>query len=592
MTKYAELHANSAFSFLEAASLPEDLAAQASELGLRAVALTDVQGVYGAPRFFQAAKKAGLRALVGAELRLEEPKALPAEEKVPKPAPAAQLPRVTVLVASRTGYRNLCRLVSAGNLRRPKGEGRIDPAALAEHAEGLVCLTGGDEGWLAEGLSAGGPEEGRRRIRALRESFPGRLYVELQRHCRRDEERRNRALLALAREAGLPLLATNGVRYARSSDKELLDVLTCVRLGCALDTAGRRLEPQRERHLKSAAAMAALFHDLPEAVAAAAELAGRLEFTLSDLGYRFPDYPLPPGDTPIGYLRRLTWESAAERFRPLGPRERAQLEHELAVIEKLDLAGYFLIVWDIVRFCKQERIMVQGRGSAANSAVCYALSITAVDPVRMELLFERFLSEERGEWPDIDLDLPSGAQRERVIQHLYEKYGAHAAAMTANVITYRSRSAMREAAKVFGYPPDLVDRLAKRLGGISLEEWHAEPKRLPGELRECGADPREPRVRRLVRAWLSMQNLPRHLGQHSGGMVVARGRLDEVVPLEPASMPGRVVIQWDKDDCADLGIIKVDLLGLGMLAVFEEALPTIEREEGVRIDLAHLPEDP
>ncbi|MBI5202875.1 MAG: error-prone DNA polymerase [Elusimicrobia bacterium] len=589
---YVELHANSAFSFLEGSSLPEDLARTAAELGLGALALCDVQGVYGAPRAHQAAKKAGIRALVGAELRLEVPAALPADGPPPAPTPGSSLPRVTVLAASRAGYKNLCRLITAGNLRRPKGEGRIDLDALAAHAEGLVCLTGGDEGWLAAGWEAGGLEEARRRLRALHGIFPGRLHVELQRHLRRDEERRNRAVLALAREMKLPLLAANGVRYAKPRDKELLDVLTCVRLGCTLDGSGKRLEPQRERHLKTAAAMKALFSDLPEAVRNSVALAESLDFTLADLGYRFPDYPLPAGETPMSYLRKLSWESAAKRFDPLGPRERAQIEHELAIIEKLDLAGYFLIVWDIVQFCRREKIMVQGRGSAANSAVCYALGITAVDPVRMELLFERFLSEERGEWPDIDLDLPSGEQRERVIQHLYEKYGRHAAAMTANVVTYRSRSAMREAAKVFGYTPELVDTLGKRLGSISIEEWHADPKMLPGELRQCGVDPAEPRVRRLVRAWLAMQNLPRHLGQHSGGMVVARGRLDEVVPLEPASMPGRVVIQWDKDDCADLGLIKVDLLGLGMLAALEEALPMIEKHENKKVDLAHLPDDP
>ncbi len=261
------------------------------------------------------------------------------------------------------------------------------------------------------------------------------------------------------------------------------------------------------------------------------------------------------------------------------------------MIEKLDLAGYFLIVYDVVRFCLENRILVQGRGSAANSAVCYALSITAIDPVKMELLFERFLSEERGEWPDIDLDLPSGDQRERVIQHVYEKYGPHGAGMTANVITYRDRSSAREVAKALGYSPEQVDALSKQLGGWNFGEIRDPPEELKGELAAAGLDPEERRARHFLRLFLQIQNLPRHLGQHSGGIVVAAGRLDEVVPLEPASMPGRVVVQWDKDDCADLGIVKVDLLGLGMLAAIEECIPMIRTHERVEVDLAHLPQD-
>ncbi len=421
--------------------------------------------------------------------------------------------------------------------------------------------------------------------------FPGRLHVELQRHRRREEEERNRALVDLARRLRLPILATNGVRYARPKDKELHDVLTCIRNHVPLDAAGRLLAAERERHFKDAAEMAALFPDLPEAVAAPAELAARLDFTLADLGYRFPEYPLPPGETPSSYLRQLAWNGARARFRPLTAKAQAQIEKELVMIQKLDLAGYFLIVHDIVRFCLENRILVQGRGSAANSAVCYALSITAVDPVKMELLFERFLSEERGEWPDIDLDLPSGDQRERVIQHVYGKYGPHGAGMTANVITYRDRSSAREVAKALGYSPEQVDALSKQLGGWNFGEIRDPPEELKGEVAAAGLDPEERRARHFLRLFLQIQNLPRHLGQHSGGIVVAAGRLDEVVPLEPASMPGRVVVQWDKDDCADLGIVKVDLLGLGMLAAIEEMIPMIRTHEKVEVDLAHLPQD-
>ncbi|HEX2164284.1 MAG TPA: error-prone DNA polymerase, partial [Thermoanaerobaculia bacterium] len=489
------------------------------------------------------------------------------------------------------GYRNLCRLLTVAAPGRAKGEARATREEVAAHAGGLHVLTGGEASPVARALAAGGPEAARAEVERLAHLFDGRVHVELQRHRLRDEEHANRALVDLARRLRLPLVATNGVRYARAEDKPLHDVLTCLREKTHLDAAGRRLAAHRERHVKGAAEMAALFPDLPEAVAESARLAALLDFTLADLGYRFPDYPLPPGETPGSYLRHVTWNEARARFRPLTARAQAQLAHELALIEKLDLAGYFLIVWDVVRFCRREGILVQGRGSAANSAVCYALGITAVDPVKMELLFERFLSEERGEWPDIDLDLPSGDQRERVIQYVYRRYGEHGAAMTANVITYRDRSATREVAKALGYSPEQVDRLAKRLGNWTWDLANGDDKSFAAELAAAGFDPEERRMRLFAELWVKLHHLPRHLGQHSGGMVIAAGRLDEVVPLEPASMPGRVVVQWDKDDCADLGIIKVDLLGLGMLNVLEEAVPLIRAREGVRVDLAHLPED-
>ncbi|MEA2693438.1 MAG: error-prone polymerase [Acidobacteriota bacterium] len=598
---YVELHAASAFSFLKGASLPEDLVQQAAALELPAVALVDVNGVYGAPRFYQAAKQAGIKALVGAELVLEPRPGLPPSGPlglVPEPGSAARPgqpdlhdERLTLLVASRTGYKNLCKLLTAAAHGVPKGEARTDWETLSAHAEGLWCLTGGDEGPLARLLTEEGPDPARRFLERVRATFGGRVHVEIQRHRLRDEEHRNRALIDLARRLRLPLLATNGVRYARRDDKPLHDVLTCIRHHTDLDNAGSRLAAHRERHLKSAAEMGRLFADLPQALAASGELAARLDFTLADLGYRFPEYPLPPGETPSSYLRHITWNGARARFRPLTARAQAQIQKELDLIEKLNLAGYFLIVWDIVQFCQRENILAQGRGSAANSAVCYALSITAVDPVKMELLFERFLSEERGEWPDIDLDLPSGTQRERVIQHVYQRYGPSGAAMTANVITYRDRSATREVAKVFGYSPEQVDRLAKQLGHFSYDTSRGDEKSWDAELKAAGFDPEEPRMRHFANLWERIHNLPRHLGQHSGGMVIAAGRLDEVVPLEPASMPGRVVVQWDKEDCADLGIIKVDLLGLGMLNALEEMVPLIRTREGVHVDLAHLPPD-
>ena len=601
---YVELHAASAFSFLDGASLPEDLVERALEVGLPSVALVDTNGVYGAPRFYGAAKKAGLRALVGAELILENNWSDPKQWASPNashlrlvadepdtPLQPAINPRLTLLVQNQTGYRNLCKLLTAGALHREKGAARYSWELIAQHTDGLVALTGGDEGPIETTLRQNGIEQTKQLIAYLQHLFPDRAYIELQRHLRRDEEHRNQALVDLARNAKLPLLATNGVRYAHDHEKELLDILSCIKHGTTVDKAGQLLHPNRERHFKSAAEMNELFADLPEALDNTINLSERLDFTLANLGYRFPDYPIPPGETPMSFLRHIAWNGARARFRPLTAKAQRQIEKELNMIEKLDLAGYFLIVWEIVQFCLKENILVQGRGSAANSAVCYALSITAVDPVKMDLLFERFLSEERGEWPDIDLDLPSGDQRERVIQHVYKTYGEHGAAMTANVITYRERSAAREVGKALAFSPEQIDRFAKQVGQWTFGEIRDRVEELPAEMKVAGLDTSERRVKHLLKFWLHIQNLPRHLGQHSGGMVMAGGRLDEVVPLEPSSMPNRVVIQWDKDDCADLGLIKVDLLGLGMLQAIEEAIPLIREKEKAEVDLAHLPQN-
>ncbi|MDA8019229.1 MAG: error-prone DNA polymerase [Thermoanaerobaculia bacterium] len=594
--RYAELHVASAFSFLDGASQPEDLVARAAALGLPAVALVDRSGVYGAPRFYKAAREAGIRALVGAEVVLADRGGPPTGKKsktTRREAAARALEgrRLTLLVRSREGYRNLCKLLTAAARGRPKGDARVDYRLLQEHVAGLHCLTGGDEGLVAHRLATRGMDGARKLLKHLRRLFSGHVHVELQRHRLRSEEQRNRALAELATSLRLPLVATNGVRYATPGDKPLHDVLTCTRHYTHIDAAGRKLAAQRERHLKSSEEMERLFADIPWAVEESLALAQQLDFTLADLGYQFPDYPLPEGETDASFLRQITWNEARVRFRPLTARAQRQIEKELDIIEKLDLAGYFLIVWDIVQFCKREDIMVQGRGSAANSAVCYALSITAIDPVKMELLFERFLSEERGEWPDIDLDLPSGDPREKVIQYVYRRYGPHGAAMTANVITYRDKLAAREVGKALGYSTEQVNQLSKRLGRMRYDTSRGDDRDLHEELRAAGFDPEEMRVRHFVELWARIKNLPRHLGQHSGGMVMCQGRLDEVVPLEPASMEGRVVVQWDKDDCADLGIIKVDLLGLGMLNVLEEAAPVIEQHENKHVDYAHLPQD-
>src|ERR1700686_1412641 len=478
-------------------------------------------------------------------------------------------------------------------LRAKKGEGVVCAEELQEHAHGLICLTGGAEGPLATALQQGGLDEARRRVDQLIGIFgPGNVYVELQRHFQREEESRNRAAITLARSLNVPLLATNGVCYAIPQGRQLCDAFTAIRHHRTLSTAGRLLTRNSERHLKSPQEMLQLFADLPEAIANTRELSSRLEFTLNDLGYEFPRYPVPEGETMNSFLRERAWEGFRQRYgrssHDMQAKARRQIEKELALIEKLKLAGYFLIVWDLVRFCREQNILVQGRGSAANSAVCYSLGITAVDAVSMELLFERFLSEERGEWPDIDLDLPSGDEREKVIQYVYKRYGERGAAMTANVITYRNRMAAREMGKALGFDPET---LAKISAAVATWEFREENDPLDRRFRDAGLDLNHPRLRKYYELCLAVQDMPRHLGQHSGGMVICQGQLDSVVPLDPASMSGRVVVQWDKEDCADMGIVKVDLLGLGMMAVLKDSIELIRDHYREEVDLAHLPPD-
>jgi error-prone DNA polymerase len=590
---YVELHARSAFSFLEGASLPELLMARCAQLDMPAMALLERNGLYGAPRFHIAAQRAGTRAHIGAEIAVRD-----AGERVhppqwlPHQVPAEPV-RFSLLAETQKGYQNLCRLITRYKLREAhKAEGAALLADVAEYSEGLVCLTGGDEGPLAAALERGGYEAALHEVERLVHIFGlCNVYVELQRHFDREQEHRNQAAVRIASALQLPLLATNGVNYATAYEREVLDVLTTIRHHCTLETAGRLLSTNAERYLRSPREMRQLFRDLPEAIDNTLELSARLTYEMSDLGYRFPDYPVPDGDSMQSFLEKRTEEGIRNRYLPkhndkLLARAQKQAQRELALIAKLDLAGYFLIVWDIVQFCGREGILVQGRGSAANSVVCYALGITAVDPVGMDLLFERFLSEERGEWPDIDLDLPSGDQRERAIQYVYRRYGELGAAMTANVITYHGRSAAREAGKALGFDAETLNRLTKL---VSAWEWKDKNETLSQNFQEAGFDIQHRRIAKYVELCGRMQDLPRHLGQHSGGMVICGGHLNAVVPIEPASMPGRTVIQWDKEDCADMKLIKVDLLGLGMMAVLKDCTELVPAHYGKPLDLAQLP---
>jgi len=567
-----ELHARSAFSFLEGASSPEALAERAAELGLEAVALLDRGGLYGVPRFHRALRERGLRAIVGAELPLEG---------------GARLP---VLVENRAGYQRLCRLLTEGALRAPKGQLALGTEDLrAAGTEGLVALSGGEEGPLASAWRSGGKEGLRRVAGEWSALFPGAFFLEIQRHSRRGEERWHRLVETLAEGTGLPVVATGGVLGATREDRMVADLFTALRHGTTLDGAGRRLAVNGERRLESPAERRARFADRPGWVEEAERLGERLAFGLEDLGYEFPRYPVGEGESMEEVLRRRVWEGARERYgEQLSSRVRSQLEHELRIINGLGFAGYFLLVWDLVCFCRREGILVQGRGSAANSAVCYSLGITAVDPIGAGLLFERFLSEGRKGWPDIDLDLPSGERRERVIQEVYRKYGRRGAAMTANVITYRGRSALREVGKALGLPEEFLGRMAN-LHGRSERLLEGDHSFLAAAW-EAGLPRGHPREQALARLFRKICGLPRHLGQHSGGMIIAEGQLDAVVPLEPAAMEGRSVVQWDKEDCEDLGMVKVDLLGLGMMAVLQDSL-ALAAARGRRVELARLPKD-
>jgi error-prone DNA polymerase len=594
-SQYIELHAASAFSFLQGASQAESLIERAVQLEMPAMALLDHNGFYGSARFHTSGKRNNVRAHVGAEIsvssvgeRLTPPSWLPHQHET-EPA------RLPLLCESREGYQNLCQLITQLKMREStKTAGAATYKDLQQYASGLVCLTGGDEGPLTAALSRGGEEEGRRTAEHLLHIF-GRenVYIELQRHQEREEEWRNQAAIRIANSLNLPLIATNGVRYATAYDREIQDLFTAIRNHVELDQAGRLLAINSRRHLRSARQMAALFRDIPGAVENTISLSSRLSFELSDLGYEFPRYPVPDNETMDSFLRKRVAEGVQRRYGlknnpALLQSAKKQIEHELALIAKLGFAGYFLIVWDIIQFCKENDILVQGRGSAANSAVCYALEITAVDPVSMELLFERFLSESRNEWPDIDLDLPSEEKREQAIQYVYQRYGELGAAMCANVITYRNKSAAREVGKALGFDEDTLGRLSSLVGQW---EWRGKTDTMAHSFQHAGFDIQHPRIAKYLELSMRIQDLPRHLGQHSGGMVICQGQLNKVVPLERSSMPNRHVVQWDKEDCADLGIIKVDLLGLGMMAVLHDCLELIPRHYGDKVDLARLPED-
>lgn len=567
---YHELHARSAFSFLRGASQPELLADIAAAQDLPSMALCDRDGFYGSVRFHQRAVEHGNRAIVGTELTMSDGTVLP------------------LLIRNRRGYRSVSRLITRSKFRSPKGEGSIDWSELEEVADDVFALTGDGEGPLETAWRRGGHRAMEEALEAMKRHLPKRdLRVEVQRHCVRGEESLVRAKRDLAVAHGIPILATNGVAYAEPRNCQVQDVFTCLRLHTKLDEAGRQLAVNSERHVKSSVEMQRLFHDMPEAILETQRVAGQIEFSLENLGYEFPRFEVPPGHSMDSFLRETTWRKAKAVYgKKFTKKVEQQIEHELRLIVKLGFSGYFLIVWDLINYCRDNDIMVQGRGSAANSAVCYSLGITPVDPVGANLLFERFLTEGCKAWPDIDLDLPSGDRREQVIQEVYRRYGRHGAAMTANVITYRGRSAIREIGKVLDFPEEVLSRFSD----LYASGDYRHTLEFESQVEQSGIRADHPRAAALGTLYEQVYGLPRHLGQHSGGMIICQGQLDAVMPLENASMTDRTVAQWDKDDCEDMGIVKVDLLGLGMMAVLQETAELSEKR-GRPVDIKHLPMD-
>ncbi len=634
---YIELHASSAFSFLRGASFPEQLVQVAAELEMPAMALLDRNGVYGSQRFAVACREHKVRTITGAELTMEDGSALPvlvatkngyanlcslltrahlrSEVKGECAVQWDELPEFAEGLVALVGSGNTgCQPVVCGSLPQTSGKRSVkEPGPIpANNIAQAFRQNAGRNGLAAPApqsiKAARHPERSRGippchlkgnttgsldfaqddgEIETLIQAF-GRenVYVEIQRHFLRGEDRVNRMLIDLASKFRLPLLATNGVQYAKPYGREVLDVFTCIREHTHLDLAGRLLTPNAERHLKSDAEMRAIFRDLPDAITNTERLADRIQFSLENIGYEFPDFSVPAGHSMNSFLRTIVLFGAQQRYESITKKVKRQLEEELGLITRLGFAGYFLIVWDIVNFCRENNIMGQGRGSAANSAVCFCLGITPVDPLANHLVFERFLNESRKGWPDIDLDLPSGDRRERVIQEVYRRYGKDGAAMTANVITYRGKSAAREIGKALNFSPSTLDRFSHLFASGDFPHT----LELEAQIEQAGLPKAHPRMPAFVRLYQAIYGLPRHLGQHSGGMIICQNKLSKFVPLENASMPGRVVAQWDKDDCEDLGIVKVDLLGLGMMSVMQDALELC-RERGRPLDLAHIPKD-
>ncbi|MBI4534398.1 MAG: DNA polymerase III subunit alpha, partial [Candidatus Melainabacteria bacterium] len=572
--KYSELHCHSSFSLLDGASNPEELVLRAKQIGLSALALTDHNDLGGIVRFAQAAKEVSLDAIIGAEVTLDDDSHL------------------TLLVENAEGYKNLCHLITQARCSCPRGQPRVSYTNLISHASGLVALSGCPHGRIPSSLARGQVDEAHRFCRQLLECFNNNFFLELWNHHLAQETIIARQMLELCRSYSIPWVVTNNVHYATPNKRIIHDVLTCLRHEVTLQTAGRRLRPNAHWYMKSSKEIAYLWRHTPEGVTNTQLVAERCQFRLGLLKPSLPSFPLPtttthnnPTTNHNDLLAQLVWEGAAKRYPNLTEKHINQIKHELELIAHLNLVPYFLIMWDIVRFAKSQNIAVQGRGSAANSVVCYCLAITAVDPVEMDFLFERFLSEGRTEPPDIDLDI-AHQEREKVLQYVYDKYGREHAAMVCEIITYRGPSAVRDAAKVLGFSQEQTNRLVAK--SHFHEAIEAAQTLANGAAHQAGLDLQDKRVQLLIKVVAGLNQLPRHRSIHVGGFVLSGEPLGEMVPIEPASMKGRTIIQWDKDDLDFVGLIKIDLLGLGMLTVIQEVVKLVKKHRGIEIDLARL----
>jgi error-prone DNA polymerase len=580
MSLYVPLWCKSNFSFLEGASHPDELVDEASRFGLPALALTDRDGLYGIVRAYVKAREVGLKIIVGSEMTVEDDSTM------------------VLLAQDRAGYANLCRLISKGRLRSEKGESRVSWDEVCAHAAGLIALWGGKYGDLDSGFrrndAKGQPLRDGESLSVndlnfdditgnLHDVFGDRLYVMLARHRREEEVVHESEWRERARRFGIPWIAANEVLYHTPARRRLQDVLTAIRHGIPVASCGRRLKPNAEYALKPSYAFAKLFDDDPAAVARTLEIAQRCSFSLSEIRYRYPSEQLPDGTTSVEWLRQQTFNGARRRFDGEIPSEIVrQIEKELEIIEELDYPGYFLTMWEIVEFCRAHDILCQGRGSAANSVVCYSLGITAVDPKTIGLLFERFISKERAEPPDIDLDIEHD-RREEVIQHVYQKYGRERAAMVANVVRYRSRSALRDVGKALGLSETALDRAAKFLSSY-------EPVRSEA-LAQMGIGSAARLHEHLLELSNEILDFPRHLSIHPGGFLLGHEPVHDLVPIENATMPERTVIQWDKVDIEDLGLFKVDLLGLGGLTQLDLCFKLLREHRGVEYSMATIPKE-
>jgi error-prone DNA polymerase len=552
---YAELQVTSNFSFLRGASHPDELVKQAKLHGLAAIAITDRNSFAGIVRAHQAAKEADIRLVVGVRLDLRDGISLLAFPEY------------------RAAYGRLTTLLTLGKRRAPKSECHLDYADLVAHGEGQVVILLPPENTDHASLAA----------HRIAGDFAGRAYLAANHLYRGDDVRRIARLAVIARDIGLKLIATGDVLYHAPERRPLQDVLTCIREHCTIAAAGFRLTANAERHLKPAVEMARLFRGHEDALTASLEIAHRCRFSLDELRYEYPEVPVPPGMTPQSRLAQLAWDGAAGRYPDGVPSDICKrIEHELALIERLDYARYFITVHDIVQFAESRKILCQGRGSAANSVVCYCLGITAVDPKKIDVLFERFISAARGEPPDIDVDFEH-ERREEVIQYVYQRYGRDHAGLAATLITYRARSAIREVGKVMGLSEDTVAALAGMVWGWSSERL------MDQRVREAGLDPGDLNLHRALDLAGALIGFPRHLSQHVGGFVITRGPLSEVVPIENAAMEDRTVIEWDKDDLDALNILKIDILALGMLTCIRKAFALLERHKGDAPTLATIP---